>query len=157
MLFEQPRNIPLNAQEETVEKRVENTLDTFEDTVDLMEEYCKKHPQLVPFKESIINEAMQILLENHVSEDEAIDDRMALDAGLQRFQDKLNAYMATQMETQQDQQASKNMHKMMLQLDKGASVPLTRKTHLKELLQKIGDNDTEFAALRKSYLESKGL
>jgi hypothetical protein len=67
-------------------QRTGETLDDFQESVNLASEYCQKYPELVPFQEAIINEAMQALIESHINDDQQINDRQAIEKGIKRFQ-----------------------------------------------------------------------
>jgi predicted DNA-binding protein YlxM (UPF0122 family) len=136
-----------------ISNRANDSLNDFQESVNLASEYCQKYPELVPFQEAIINEAMLALIESHVGPDEQIDDRQALELGIKRFQEKLAGYLQKQ-HTQSQQQLYRNK---LLKLDTGLSSPSTHIKSVTQTLKDIGDNDNSFAQFRQHFLQAKGI
>ena len=143
-----PSDIPAD-----VSQRANQTFAELEHSDALTAEYCQKYPELVPFKDAIINEAMAALLESHLGEGDQIDDRQAIDQGITRFLQKLGQYHQKQTQKQTQQQ----LHQKMLRLDTGHSVPTSQHQGVSQALKVIGDNDRAFSQYRQHYLSQKGV
>jgi hypothetical protein len=136
-----------------LEQRIDNSLEDMEQSHQLALEYCQKHPDLVPFKDAIINEAMAALWESHLNDNEPIDDRKAIEQGIQRFQQKLGEYHHQQ--TQKTNQQT--LQQQLLKLNTGISAPHAQPHSISQTLKAIGDNDKAFSQYRQHYLNQKGI
>jgi hypothetical protein len=139
--------------DEHVTQRASQSLAEVDQGDQLTAEYCQKYPELVPFKDAIINEAMAALFESHLAEGEQIDDRQAIEQGITRFLQKLGHYHQTQTQ----KQTQHHLQQKMLRLDTGHAVPTSQPHSVSQALRVIGDNDRAFSQYRQHYLTQKGI
>jgi hypothetical protein len=141
-----------NYDNDLMTERIQSSMDEYEDSHNLTDEYCKKHPDLAPFKDAIIHEAMLALLETHKNDDE-IDDRKAVELGIERFQQKLKAFLSASQRKESERAYQQNL----LKINPAYSKPSNKNQSVSQILKEIGDNDALFLQYKANFLKNKGI